>query len=319
MFTCPNRLLSEYVKSQLQDVDNLEVMNFHELCFNWGVKAGIEGLIDPDGPDRRMVPADYYKKILPETLVDASGILEERFEAVIVDEAQEMEDIYWTALQYCLVEEDPIFYIFCDPDQSIWHLENCLPFNEPTYHLSKNLRNSREIFEALKQLSEDTDYQNGCDNEGEFKLIKHKTEEDLVEKLGKLLSELIGRGYSAKDIAIVTGKSLDASILAGLHKVNGFDLTQDLYDTADKVLFSSARRFRGMEATVVIMIEVDYIVELDKLKEELGSRFTYEDDKDTLFRIARETLLIGMSRAQHGLYIITDDKTAKRLKEMSIE
>ncbi|MDW7730427.1 MAG: NERD domain-containing protein [Bacillota bacterium] len=319
LFTCPNRLLAKHVKSQLQDVDNLEVMNFHGLCYNWAVKAGIEGLIDPDGPDRHHVPFGYYKGVLPEALVDAADILEERFEAVIVDEAQEMEDIYWTALQCCLVEEEPIFYIFCDPDQAIWHMESCLPVNNPTFHLNKNLRNSKKVFRILKQLSGETDYETGCVHEGEFEIFKLGYKDDLIKKLGQLLSELISRGYSKKDIAIVTGRSLDTSVLAGLEAVNGFELTSDLYDTADRVLFSSTRQFRGMEAMVVIMIEVEYIVELSKLRDELGTRFRYRDDEDILSKIARETLLIGVSRAQHSLFIITDKKTINQLKKMGIQ
>ena len=319
LFTCPNRLLSQYVKSQLRDVANLEVINFHGLCYNWGVKAGIEGLLDPDGPERHQVAASYYKEVLPEVLVDAADILEDRFEAVIVDEAQEMDDIYWAALQCCLVEEDPIFYIFCDPNQAIWHLDNCLPLKSPIFHLNKNLRNSRKVFAVLKQLCGEADYETGCSHEGEFELINLGDEEDLLKRLGKLLSELIHRGYSQKDIAIITGKSLDKSRLAGLEAVNGFELTNDLFSTADKMLFSSTRQFRGMEAMVIIMIEADYIVELDKLRDELGTRFRYGNDEDTLSKIARETLLIGMSRAQHSLFIIADDETTKKLKTMGIK
>ncbi|OPL12266.1 MAG: hypothetical protein AVO34_07655, partial [Firmicutes bacterium ML8_F2] len=215
LFTCPNRLLAEYVKSQLEDVENLEVMNFHGLCYNWGIKAGIKDLIDPDGPGRYRVPTGYYKETLPDALVVAADKLKDRFEAVIVDEAQEMEDIYWTALQCCLVEEDPIFYIFCDPDQAIWYLDESLPFKSPTFHLRKNLRNSKKVFEVLKQLCGETDYESGCTHEGEFGLVEIKDGEDLVKRLEKLLSELTGRGYSQKDIAIVTGKSLDKSKLVG--------------------------------------------------------------------------------------------------------
>ncbi len=319
LFTCPNRLLAEYVKSRLQEVDNLEVMNFHGLCYNWGVKAGIEDLIDSDGPGRYQVPQGYYKEILPDALVEAADKLEERFEAIIVDEAQEMEDIYWTALQCCLVDDDPIFYIFCDLNQAIWHLENCLPFKSPTFHLYKNLRNSLKVFEAIKGFCDQTDYETGCSHEGEFEVLALGDEEDLAARLEQLLQKLISRGYSKKDIAIVTGKSLDTSKLANLEAVGGFELTRDLYDAADKVLFSSTRQFRGMESLAVIMIEVDYIIELDKLRGELGKRFKYRDDRDRLSKIARETLLISMSRAQHSLYMLLDRETVKGLMELGLE
>ena len=68
----------------------------------------------------------------------------------------------------------------------------------------------------------------------------------------------------------------------------------------------------------VILIEVDYIIELEKLRQELGKRFKSKDE-DELRKTARETLLIGMSRAQHSLYIIADDKTARGLKQIGLE
>jgi len=318
LFTCPNRLLSEYVKSQLEDIDNLEVMNFHQLCYSWAIKAGYNDLIDPDGPDRHNVLFGYYKEKLPEVLFDASDVIEDKYEAVIVDEAQEMDKLYWDALQCCMVEDNPIFYIFCDPNQAIWHLDNELPFSGLTFHLDKNLRNSRSVFRALQNFCEDPDYDTGCTYEGEFKLLVLEDKEKLLNKLEKVLADLVEKGFFKKDISIITGRSRDTSLLAELDSIGEFGLTGDLYDSSDRVLFSSARQFRGMESMAVILIEVDYIIELEKLRQELGKRFNSKDEEE-LRKIATETLLIGMSRAQHSLYIIADNKTAKGLKHMGLE
>jgi len=91
-----------------------------------------------------------------------------------------------------------------------------------------------------------------------------------------------------------------------------------LSDRAEKVLFSSARRYRGMEAQVVILIEVDAITDLQKLRHELRDRLDLLENDKRLERIARETLLIAMSRAQHSLYIIADKDTEKRLNELGL-
>jgi hypothetical protein len=57
---------------------------------------------------------------------------------------------------------------------------------------------------------------------------------------------------------------------------------------------------------------------LQKLRHELRDRMDLTEDDHRLERIARETLLIGMSRAQHSLYIIADRETAKSLDEWGL-
>lgn len=318
LFTCPNRLLSQYVKEYLGDIDNLEVRNFHELCYSWGVRTGMLGLQDPDGAGWEQLEQEYYTYILPEVLIKAADSISDKFEAIIVDEAQDMKDIYWLPLESCLVKEDPILYIFCDPNQSIWHIDDELPFNEPSFHLRKNLRNSRKVFAAIKAVRGEDDYQlvEGA-TEGEFKIIAIKYGDELKELHEQLLA-LSVQGFPRKDITIVTGRSENNSILAGEAAIGNFQLTRDPHDPAHKVLFSSVRRFRGMESAVVIMIEVDYIVDLNKMREELGERLALADEMHILREIAKETLIIGMSRAQHSLYILADEPTRKRLNEMGL-
>ena len=318
LFTCPNRMLAKYVNLQLQKVENLDIMNFHSLCYQWGKKAGIGDLIDPDHPGVKKIPFDYYRKTLPEVLFDAAHVIDDKYEAIIVDEAQEMESLYWTALQSCLAEDEAVFYIFCDPTQAIWHHGHALPFQEPTFRLYKNLRNSRKVFSQLQKLCAEPGYEAGCTNDGEFEAIVLTEDENLLIRLEKLLGYLVNQGFSLKEIAIVTGKSRDTSELAAVNNIGSFKLTSDLYNTEDRVLFSSARRFRGMEAMAVIMVEVDYIVDLEKLKSELGDRFKYGNDQEMMKNIATETLLIGMSRAQHSLYMVVDRKTLEDLKGLGL-
>ncbi len=318
LFTCANRLLSQHVKDHLQEVENLEVMNFHELCFNWGLKAGIPDLKDPDGPEGNELPQEYFQDTLPEVLFEAAQILTHRYDAVIVDEAQDMHEVYWTALQCCLKEDAPIFYIFCDPGQSIWNLRDTLPFDQPSFGLSENLRNSKKIFAALKHLSSRPDYEGGCSREGELKILPLKGPKNLERRLQALLLKLVQEGVQPRDIVILTGRSREQSRLAQKKKLGQFPLTRDLQATENQVLFSSVRQFRGMESAVVVMVEVDAIVDLAKLRQELEDRLDLLPDDDRLETIAKETLAIGMSRAQHSLYILADAATARHLKALGV-
>jgi len=320
LFTCANRLLARHVREQLAGMENLEVMNFHELCYTWGRRAGIENLTDPDGPERHQLPQAYYDEVLPGALVDAAAVVSHHYDAIIVDEAQEMTDLFWTALQFCFAdEEQAIFYIFFDPDQSIWNLKERLPFEEPCFWLTKNLRNSVDIFQRIKPLCGDAEYEPGCTERGRFRIVlPGGASGDLAEELAPLLEELVGEEkIPLRDITILTGRSRNRSQLAAVERVGRYPLTRELQDAGEKILFSSIRQFRGMESPVVILVELDYIVDLAKLRQELKGRAAPlgEAQLDT---IARETLLIGISRAQHTLYILADTGTAGKLKQMGL-
>jgi hypothetical protein len=323
LFTCVNRLLSKNVKNQLENIDNLEVFNFHQLCYQWGSRAGRVDLIDPDAAKTvGRVPTDYYQNVLPEALFEAAELLPDKnkYDAVIVDEAQEMNDQYWIALLACIKNDDPVFYIFCDPNQAIWRLQDNLPFIETSFQLSENLRNSRKIFEAVKKLCPDDQYEAKCVEEGHLEIIiLEDIEKQLEMKIIELLSNLISQRIALKDIVIITGKSRESSILYNRKSVGNHPITLDLDDRTDKVLFSSARRYRGMEAQVVIMIEVDAITDLKKLRHELRDRMDLTEDDQLLERIANETLLIAISRAQHSLYIIVDGDTAESLGNWGLD
>ncbi len=48
-----------------------------------------------------------------------------------------------------------------------------------------------------------------------------------------------------------------------------------------------------MEVMAVVMVETDYIIDLEKLKSELGDRFKHGGNQEIMQKIAEETLLIG--------------------------
>ena len=72
------------------------------------------------------------------------------FDAVIVDEGQDFTKEAWDVISLLRVE-DGEFFVFCDPEQNIFHDELALPdFGPLQIVLKKNCRNTRSIFEAMK-------------------------------------------------------------------------------------------------------------------------------------------------------------------------
>lgn len=119
LFTCPNKLLADALSFQAGGLDKLTVCHFHQLCYRWGQQAGIKDLEDPDGPLQEQLPQDYYFQTLPNALLDALKVIPARYDAIIVDEGQDVKPEYWDILQLCIQDpEEGVFYVFYDQNQN---------------------------------------------------------------------------------------------------------------------------------------------------------------------------------------------------------
>ncbi len=292
LFTCPNKLLADALSFQAGGLDNLTVCHFHQLCYRWGLQAGFKELVDPDGPRQAQLPRDYFFQTLPNALLDALKVIPTRFDAVIVDEGQDMKPEYWDILQLCM--QDPaagIFYIFYDQNQSIWEKEENLPFKMEPFTLVENLRNNRLIHNLLISFYNRGQYVSRGPAGGGVEYITIDSYENraLEKKLNNLLHGLVSREQvSPSDIAILTGTSKNKSVLAGLEKFGRYPLVDRCQNDPSQIFFSSIRRFRGMERPVIILIELETLV------------CPESDQENNLYGISqasRETLYIGLSRA----------------------
>ena len=134
------------------------------------------------------------------------------------------------------------------------------PFSVSPYFLTENLRNARTIHELLKNYFHGDAYE-GAGPEGgsvRFLPLSSKQDQDALEAaLAKLLQELVKKEkVQLKDIAILTGKRQQNSLLASVDRLGGYPLTQNLYEE-QAVVSTSIRRFKGMEKPVVILVELE--------------------------------------------------------------
>ena len=116
LLTCYNRPLAEYLRRSAGPVERLRILNFHQLCWELAEQAGIPL------PDPYAVPAppELFTTMLPNALLDALDRVEDRFDAVIVDEGQDFRDTWWDPLQLCLADPDRgVLYVFYDENQQL--------------------------------------------------------------------------------------------------------------------------------------------------------------------------------------------------------
>jgi len=318
LLTCPNRFLAEFLARHSEREENITVLHFHQFCYRWGKRAGFKELIDPDGPRQLELSQGYFDKTLPETLLSALDQIPERFDAVIVDEGQDMRTEWWDYLQLCMRDpEEGIFYIFYDQHQNIWYKDTRLPFNIEPITLTKNLRNNRKIHSLLSTFFDFHSYEPGGPEEGDvnFIALENDGEKLMAQALRELLDKLVVKEkISRSDIAILTGRSKSDSKLAGLKNLGKYDLVDSFSNDQQGIFFSSIRRFRGMEKPVVILIELEELVEPAKLSETLKGRL--QCSPQDIPEIARETLYIGLSRAQSFIYIMGLQETISALESL---
>lgn len=120
---------------------------FHEYALAMGVPAG-EG-------------QDYYDREMPRQLAEIGKQLrpDEKFDAIVVDEAQDFAPEWWDALLACVNNpSEAIVYAFMDGQQDVyrrWDGQGTVGANgsgiqlEPI-HVDDNLRNTRKIAETFR-------------------------------------------------------------------------------------------------------------------------------------------------------------------------
>ena len=225
------------------------------------------------------------------------------FKHIVIDEAQDLKNDYLVKLKDISILTEGAFYVFYDKNQAV---QNDLPDwlkNEVECRLvlNVNCRNTFRIASAsgkpigvepktLKLVKGD---------KPEFYLCKDKRE---IEKaLNKLVLKYVKAGYALDEICIITLKTMDTSILKGIKRICSYDVTEKR--TKNKILFTTARKFKGLESDAIIIVDIDKDTFLNT-QEEMG------DEESTIFD-TKMLFYVGASRAKYNLdMIILGDENA---------
>lgn len=142
IFLCHNPNLSNKVK-RLVAGTNVLVISFGQFIRNLNE---FESLLPMEW--------NKYHEPVSEELEKALQVIEEkqmRFDAVIVDEAQDFREDWWLVVEALLPEgKDQILYLFHDDNQALLPYRSVYPIEEPVVDLSRNCRNAGKIFEFIK-------------------------------------------------------------------------------------------------------------------------------------------------------------------------
>ena len=118
LITCFNKRLGRYMAESCAGVEGITAVHFHELAYSFARRAET---IPEAASDRASDDSTYFTEVLPKALEEAAPKLDERFDEIVVDEAQDFQDAFWPALMALHRGEDGTpLYLFGDDNQNIY-------------------------------------------------------------------------------------------------------------------------------------------------------------------------------------------------------
>ena len=300
LLTCYNRPLADTLIEQTRGDDLIVCNSFHGFCEQMAVKAGV---VLPSYPDNN-APPSYFDEDLPIALAESLDRLpDERFDAVIVDEGQDFHPDWLALLELSQrAAREGVFFLFYDESQQIYTREFQLPADMVSVVLARNLRTTRTIHEAALKMCPAAGEAGGPDGR-DVEFIAAEDPKAVRRELSRVLHRLVREeDVRPEDIAILSGRSVGGSSLAGVNEVGAFRLTglAEMAEMAERgdgagkstgaILRESIYRFKGLERPVVILIDIE-----SKLEKNPG------------------LIYVGITRALSHLIVIDREEVRERL------
>lgn len=244
LILCYNTMIAAKIKRDFDGSLPVTVGAFYEYGAE---KLGLKDKVAAhrNSPKTYAIIADFMKKNLPD--------VEEPYDAVIVDEAQDFDDDMWEIVGG-LLKKDAFFYIFYDPEQNVFGRKMNLPdFGIPPVMLTVNCRNTRKIASELgKYSSYAIESASGMPEGGAVKTLAG----DCRENLGKLLATLVGENkVQPDDIAVIGAHGIGNTSIGKDRVVNGYEIADG--GKAGCVGYYTYMKFKGCDSKVVILLDVD--------------------------------------------------------------
>lgn len=273
---CYSRGLAAYLERRVATIPNRKhrpafVGTFHELGERWGAVLP-ETTDDQEGWEVRL-PAEM--RALGEALPEGR-----RYDAVVVDEAQDFSDTWWPALLSGLRTEDQSgVYVFSDESQRVFARYGGPPISLLPLMLDTNLRNTKQIARTFADLAPFRMRLRGGDGPA-VRLVACAAGEAL-EKADDVVDELLDH-WRPQDIALLSTGSRHPEQRE--RQERGQDRYWESFWDEEQVFYGHVLGFKGLERRVVVLA--------------LNERERTER--------SRERLYVGLSRARDQLVVCGD-------------
>lgn len=192
---------------------------------------------------------------------------------IIVDEAQDLSDTLLEHLSYLMEISGGIFYTFYDRNQAIMKKE---PSNWIDEHadcrlvLYRNCRNTSEIAQLISGLVpvREESYINDIHG-NKPKCFAYKKGKELQSIAANFVKDMMKNGLKIEDIAILSVHRTESNPLHEVTSLAGIPLSEKR--EPNKVWFTSIRKFKGLEAKAVLIVDFRF----SEMDIELSRRIFY--------------------------------------------
>ena len=275
LLLCFNQMLAKHLQKAVKDEPLIQAAAFFEFCIDLMA-------IPEDQVDQHRMNPRLYSEILPHLLRNHLEKTMLSFEAVIVDEGQDFAAETWEVIEL-LPDSEAHFYIFYDPDQNIFQRDLKLPdFGIPPVVLTRNCRNTRKIFEALKPyLTLEATVMESTPEGADVRILHGDVRTQLEAELTRLTCS---ERLACQDIVILGAHTLKNTSIGESPEVGRFRILENSAASEPlEINYYTYMKYKGCEARAVILLDVD--------------------DSDLRWR-DKSGLYTAMSRAVHQLVIL---------------
>jgi hypothetical protein len=305
-------LLAGYLKTKVPS--RIEVVTYQELASSFQVNL----LVAP--PESAITGDQWIQYEAPARLKQAIELSTRRYDVLLVDEAQDVQPMWWIALESLLRHKDVSrLFVFFDRGQGVFgggdmgHLykpEDILPVPAHYVQLNRNYRNTAEIAQFARPFKRGLQSAATSERIGyRPSILDYANGEEAWGHLEQLVHRLVHDHHILpNDIVILSARAPESreSILHGRQEINGLKLMRITTDSIAEGKFADPQSipvatvaaFKGLEAKIVIAVNFsEHKMPVDN-------------------PIMSSLMYVAFTRAKHMLYVLIAKDDGKHVALM---
>lgn len=214
---------------------------FHDLPITWGAQQGADDDVN------------FFERILPARLGELadSRPRADLFDTVVVDEAQDFGELWWSSLVRCLRDPDRGgLFVFLDEAQRVFGRDGVAPIATPPVHLDENLRSTKQIAQLCGSLRDGVTRPRGMD--GAPVRLLDVPYERAIEVADDMVDTLLDEGWLPGQVALLATGSrhpMQVELVGGAGHAGYWDG----FFAGEDVFYGHVLGFKGLERTAVIL------------------------------------------------------------------
>jgi hypothetical protein len=296
LLLCYNRALSDFLKAAVEGIGGLHAMTFHQLC-DWRIRVvRTKRGIDLASEAARAFPGgDRFDVQLPYALARSTEESALRYDAIIVDEAQDFLPDYWLPIEMLIADASQgLLYAFLDHNQAIYGRAARPPVDDDPFLLTANCRNTRFIHEAAYRHYTGIETDHPEIDGAPFDELLASTPEAQAGKVATAVTKLVSEErVSPADIAVLVVRDAKQPIYDAIARhplPRGASWGVERHRLAGTITVDTVARFKGLEAAVVLLCGFE--------------NATSTADKELLY--------VGLSRAKSRVVLVGSGEAIRR-------